>query len=482
MNLAIALLVVLPFQDSAPDLTQTLEPALAELVEKHRLPGLAIGVVKDGRVIYAQGFGEKSRGSGKPITTKSIFHMASVSKPFTATAAMQLVEAGKLELDAPLTKCLPYFRLAEEESKTITVRQALTHTSGFPDVQDYEWDKPQHDAGAAERFVRSIAGEEMLFAPGGGSRYSNMAFDTMGDVIAKASGMSFDDYVRTHILEPLGMKSTSFIHSETPAEYRTQGHSTAFSERIDQAPCPVYPYNRRHAPSSTLNSNVEDMCRWMLANLANGELDGRRILEVESYEVMWSQDDDTPTIGLSWFLADFGGRRFVNHSGGDTGFNSFCGLLPDESLGVVAMVNSDRSPVGDVASAALLAALGEEFSLPAPRLSSELAYVLENEGTDAAIERYFELRESEPADWDFGFGELDQVCEILMRKERYAEAAEVAALNADIHSELGVAFTRLGQAMAAAGDADGARESFEHALRLAPSDADARAGLKALGA
>ena len=117
MILALALSCCLAPQSPAPDLTKTLEPALAELVVRHRLPGLAIGVVRDGRVIYARGFGEASRGSGKPITTQSIFHMASVSKPFTATAAMQLVEAGKLDLDAPLTEYLPYFRLADQKSQ-----------------------------------------------------------------------------------------------------------------------------------------------------------------------------------------------------------------------------------------------------------------------------------------------------------------------------------------------------------------------------
>ena len=478
MNFALALISSLPLQATPPDLTKTFEPALEELIETHRLPGLAIGVVMDGEVIYARGFGEATRGSGKRITTRSIFHMASVSKPFTATAAMQLVEAGKLELDAPLTKYLPYFRLADEASTTITVRQVLTHTSGFPDVLDYEWDKPQYDEGAAERYVRSLVNERLVFAPGSSARYSNMAFDTMGDVIAKVSGMSFDDYVRTHILEPLGMTSSSFIHAETPAEHRTQGHSISGSDRIDQAPCPIYPYNRRHAPSSTLNSSVDDMCRWVLANLAYGELDGKRMLAAKSYEVMWSGDDSQ---GLSWFLGDLAGRIFVNHSGGDTGFNSFCGLLPEENLGVVVMVNSDISPVGEVARAALLAALGEEFTFSRPRIAFEFAYVLEHEGVEAAVERYFELLETEPDRWQFGFQQLDRVCAALLSADRADEAVEIAAANADVHSEVSTAFTRLGQALAAAGDSAGARENFEHALRLAPNDANARAGLKALG-
>jgi CubicO group peptidase (beta-lactamase class C family) len=481
MFLALALASLLSSQESRPELARTLEPALAELVRRFRLPGLALGVVQRGEVIYARGFGEMSRGSGRPVTPHSVFHMASVSKVFTASAAMQLVEAGKLELDAPLTKYLPYFRLADEASTTITVRQALTHTSGFPDVEDYQWEKPQHDAGAAERYVRSLASERMVFAPGQGSRYSNMAFDTLGDVIAKAAGMPFEDYVKSHILVPLGMAQSSFIHAETPTELRTQGHSTIYSQRVDQAPCPVYPYNRRHAPSSTLNSNVVDMCRFALANLARGELDGQRILAAKSYDLLWSRDDDTPEIGLGWSLGSLVGRPTVSHSGADVGYNSYLLLLPSENLGVVVMIHSDVSPVGDVARAAALAALGEPFTFPRPRISFEFAHLLENEGFEAASERFFELQETESDKWTFGFAELDEVCDALLQLERNDAAVELATLNADVHPEVCAAFTRLGQALLAAGDEEGAREHFEHALELAPNDATARDGLRALG-
>ena len=340
MHLALTLLTALSLQAPAPDLTVELDTALGEVVARHRLPGLAVGLVRDGEVVYARGFGEAVRSSERPVTTSSIFHMASVSKLFTATAVQQLVEAGKLDLDATLTTYLPYFRLSDERSGTITLRQVLTHTSGIPDVRDYEWEHPQHDAGAAERYVRSLGGETLLFAPGSKSRYSNLGFDILGDVIAKASGVSFDDYVKARILAPLGMSSTSFIHAETPEAQWTQGHSLAFARRIDGAPCPVYPYNRRHAPSSTLNSSVDDMCRWALANLARGELDGERILSAAGYDVLWSRDDATPGIGLAWFLDDFAGRPSAQHSGADVGFNSFLRLLPEEASETRARVQA----------------------------------------------------------------------------------------------------------------------------------------------
>lgn len=482
MQLALLLLLAPNVQAPSPDLSTTLEPALIRLVEQRRLPGLALGVVANGRVLYARGFGETARGSGRPITTRSIFHMASVSKPFTATAVLQLVEAGKLDLDATLTSVLPYFRLADESSKAITLRQVLTHTSGFGDVRDYEWDKPQFDAGAAERYVRSLRDQHLLFEPGQGSRYSNMAFDTAGDVIAKASGMPFEDYLRVHVLEPLGMRSSSFLHAETPREQHTQGHSVGYSERIDQAPCPVYPYNRRHAPSSTLNSNVEDMCRWMLANLQRGELEGTRILGAEAYAALWSRDDDTPGVGLAWWLEVFEGHDIVLHTGADTGFNSYLGLLPDENVGVVVMANSDRAPLSEVAGAALLAALGREFRFSKPRISAEFAHVFENEGLERARERYFELEQSEPDAWRFGFEELERVCGALLERGRSDEAVGVATLNAELFDDLAAAHTRLGAALEAAGAATRARASFERALQLSPGDRAAQAGLAGLDA
>jgi len=133
-----------------------------------------------------------------------------------ATAAMTLVEDGKMELDEKVVTYLPYFELADERYREITVRQILMHRSGMTDVEDYEWDRPQHDAGAAERFVRSLKSEPLLAAPGALFSYSNMGFDVMGDVIAKASGMSFEEYVKQAILTPLGMKKSSFIHAVSP--------------------------------------------------------------------------------------------------------------------------------------------------------------------------------------------------------------------------------------------------------------------------
>ena len=269
-----------------------------------------------------------------------------------ATAIVQLHEQGRIDLNDPVTKYLPYFRLADERFKDITIRQMLNHTSGMVDVADYQWDAPQFDDGAAERFVRTMAEDQMLWEPGGGWRYSNKAFDALGDVIAKVSGVSFENYVQTHILGPLGMANSSFIHPEIAEDLRTSGH-VGDPARVSD----VYPYNRRHAPSSTLNSSVSDMVSWMLVNLQRGELNGRRILQPESHKLLWQPSADTSTegaqVGLSWFLGQYEGHRTISHGGGDTGFRSYIMLLPDTGIGIVLASNWSGTDTGLLARGVL---------------------------------------------------------------------------------------------------------------------------------
>jgi CubicO group peptidase (beta-lactamase class C family) len=144
-------------------LQNQLEPKINDEIQKGHLPGMAIGVVKNGKLIYAKGFGFAKLGTDTPVTSRSLFHMASVTKTFVATAIMQLVEQGKIDLDAPVTRYLPYFKLDDERYRDIKIRQMLSHTSGIPDTTNYHWDKPEYDDGALERFVRSTANHDAHF-------------------------------------------------------------------------------------------------------------------------------------------------------------------------------------------------------------------------------------------------------------------------------------------------------------------------------
>jgi CubicO group peptidase (beta-lactamase class C family) len=338
---------------SAPPLTgqvlpdkavERLESAIERTLEDQQIPGFAIGVVKDGRLVYARGFGVMEIGDPRPpITPETLFHMASITKPFVATAIMQLVEQGKINLDDPVTKHIPYFRLKDPRYKDITMRQMLTHTSGMPDVTNYYWDKPEYDGGALERYVRSLDDKTLFWAPGKQFRYSNMAFEVLGDVVAKVSGRSFDDYVEENILKPVGMKSSTLLYKKADPAKLAVGYTR---KKGIVVPVAHYPYNRAHTPSSNLHSNVEDMARWIQVNLNRGELDGRRILKSSTYDVLWKPAAPVPSrnwhVGISWFLAHQSGEGIVMHSGGDDGFTTHLAFAPTRKAGVVMMANCDH--------------------------------------------------------------------------------------------------------------------------------------------
>jgi len=353
------LAAALEARDIGQAMTTQFEPFLKQQMQEHTVPGFSIGVVKDAAVVYAKAFGVKDLDSQERLSTNSLFHQASLTKPFVATCIMQLVEKGELSLDDPVIKHLPYFRLRDERYRTITIRQMVTHTSGMPDVQGYEWDNPVYDEGALERYVRRLGNAQLIAAPGETYRYSNMAFEVLGDLIAKVSGMSFEAYVHQNILALLKMQHSTLLKREADPTLMTTPH---IKEGDSVVVSGVYPYNRMHAPSSTLISNTLDMCRWALANLNRGELEGKRILKTSSYDLMWQAASDVSDgIGLSWKLGRRGPHQIVSHGGRDTGYRSFIMLVPAESLGIVVATNYDRTPIDPIMDAALTIGLGEAF-------------------------------------------------------------------------------------------------------------------------
>jgi CubicO group peptidase (beta-lactamase class C family) len=343
---------------------ERLEPALVKIVQEGKVPGLAVGIVEDGRLVYGRGYGVMKLGEpARPVTAQTLFHMASITKTFVATAVMQLVERGDLDLDAPVSKYLVYFRMNDSRSESITIRQMLTHTSGMPDVKDYQWDKPEYDAGSLQRYVRSLSDKKLRWQPGSKFAYSNMAYEVLGDLVSKVSLMSFEEYVEEKILKPLGMRSSTLLLDRADPEKLAAGYTRTKDGAVK--PIAHYPYNRAHSPSSNLHSNVEDMARWALANLNHGELDGRRILDRATHDLMWKPAAETGQkgirIGISWFLEESKGDHLVMHPGGDDGFLTYLCLCPDRKLAVILMSNSDYGPpMKRILDTTVSAALGHQ--------------------------------------------------------------------------------------------------------------------------
>ena len=451
------------------------------VLDAYHLPGLAVGIVEKNQVAYTGGFGVMNLKTGGPVTPRTLFHMASVSKPFVATAIMQLVERGKLNLDDKVVTHLPYFFLADERYKDITIRQMLAHNSGMPNVQDYEWDNPKYDAGALERYVRSLSEETLIAAPGVSARYSNMAFEVLGDLISKVSGMSFDDYQKEQILDPLGMNLSTFLY-EMPPDLEAAPHVRRLKVEVSD----VYPYNRAHGPSSTLHSNVLEMCNWAIANLNRGILNGKRILQESSYDQMWKPivhvGPDTER-GLSWFLTEHDGRRVVFHNGSDLGFKSTLVLLPDDSLAVVTMCNLSGAPLSTITDVLVDVALG---GMPdsIPTLLAPISYpvmeILEDDGIDAAIAFFHERRADTTAKYLFREAYLNDLGYQLIGMTRLSDARAVLRLNIEAYPDAFNAYDSYGEVCMLMGDKEEAIANYRKSLELNPANINAVIKLKEL--
>ena len=465
-----------------PDRFKTqLEPVIKQVMQQAGMPGLAIAVVENQNIVYSAGFGVKNLNSKQQMSASALFHMASITKPFVATSIMQLWEKGKIDLEAPVVTYLPYFKLADDRYKQITVRQMLSHISGMPDVQDYEWNKPQYDDGALERYVRSINDRKLIAEPGVKMQYSNMAFEVLGDVIAKVSGMSFEEYVKRNILDPLGMKNSTLLVKQADPALLTSPHVQNPSYEVEVSK--VFPYNRMHAPSSTLYSNVLEMSRWAMANLNRGELDGKRILKASTYDLMWKPaGEQFQDIGISWFLTKYKGHFVVNHSGGDTGFVSLLVLVPEKRIAVVMMSNYDRASLRVINNAALDIALGlkpEPVVIKAP-IDRALYRAIATEGLDAAVRQYYELKKNQPQAYDFQERLLNILGYNFINQGKYKEAIRVLQLNVEAYPESSNVYDSLGEAYMKNGDKVQAIENYEKSLKLDPGNTGAVEMLKKL--
>jgi CubicO group peptidase (beta-lactamase class C family) len=381
----------------------TLEPLIHEIMGSHGLAGLAIAIVRDHALLYAKGFGVRNVDTREPVTPESLFHLASVSKPFVATAIMQLVEQGKVALDAPVVGYLPYFRLDDARSSEITVQQMLSHTSGMPDVIDYHWYAPEADEGALERFVRSLAEMRLLHAPGEKYKYSNATFEVLGDVVAKVSGETFEGYIKEHILQPLQMHNSTFLRQEVRADLAMTPHFGMPVVTLEG----VYPYHRAHAPSSTLHSSVVEMSHWAIANMNRGEFRGQRLLQPESYEQLWHRFAEIggstweEAAGLSWLFGTYGSEQTIYHGGSDPGFGTEFVMVPARGDAVHVAANSNTAGIAAVTDAALDLVLGVKSDAFKASIAVPVAAVLRSQGRDAAIAEYQRLYATAAERYDF---------------------------------------------------------------------------------
>jgi CubicO group peptidase (beta-lactamase class C family) len=409
------------------------DEVLKDIMVRWNIPGLGVGLVEEGEIVYARGYGVKSLATGVPVTPESLFCVASIAKCFVACAIMQLVEQGILHLDVPLVEYLPDFQLDDPHYQEMTLRQMLSHTSGMPDMDEIEYDQlvihPEYDEEATARYVRAQSTRKMIGLPGERFAYSNIAYNVLGYLIAQKTGQTFEDTMKSQILNPAGMADSTFFFPDVPQDRLAVPHL-----RIPHmVPNPTLPYHRADAPASFLYTSVIDMCRWSMTSLNRGTFDGNRLLSPASYDLMWTpvaQRGYPPfreEMGLGWALGHFEGVRTVAHGGGGFGWTCHLILTPEINRAAVILCNEESSAIECLEGAVMRALLEME---PKPGKVSwmiPLARALTAGGIQAAYSRLAEITLNP----DYFMDPYDLVTLVyqLLSVKKYDLAIDVLKLN-----------------------------------------------------
>ncbi len=332
---------------------------LKEHMERHKIPGLALAICRDGQVVRAEGYGLANVELDVPAKPETIFQSGSVGKQFTAMAVMMLVEEGKLGLGEAIVK---YFPGAPAAWKGITVRHLLTHTSGIKDWEggkdlDYRKDYTE------EELVKVAMRMPPDFAPGTQWSYSNTGYVLLGILVRKASGRFYGDFLKERVFSPLGMESTRIISEADIVKNRAAGY-TLKEEKLQNQEW-VSPSLNTTADGS-LYITALDMAKWDAA------LGAGRFLKPESYQAMWSpvklQGGATYPYGFAWGFDEQRGERVIEHGGSWQGFRTSIVRYPDRKLTVIVLANLAQAEPERLATA-VAGMVEPALAWPDPRAS-----------------------------------------------------------------------------------------------------------------
>ena len=351
-------------------------------------PGLSLVVLKDDRVVYQRGFGLADGPKQSAATPETVYGWWSMTKLITAASIFQLQEQGKLNIDDPVAKYLTFFKVTypSAASQPITIRHLLNHSSGIPNNVPalvgwiHHADQPRLDQ---TQYIAQVLPDysDLIFEPGDHGEYTNVGYMVLGAVIEAASGQTYEDYVRAHVLRPLGMRQTDFVYTDAMLPHAAAASHPALSMEGALLPFMVDHWssyvrettdgrmwlNRFYAnaaPPTSLIGPATDAARFVAAILHGGTLDGHRILAPETIQIMihdshvpgrHGEADTYPgmSYGLGWHIVPEGQRLRIQHRGGGPGFGSEMRLYPDEGLGMVVIANDttyDRDAILDLAA------------------------------------------------------------------------------------------------------------------------------------
>jgi serine beta-lactamase-like protein LACTB, mitochondrial len=355
--------VVAQNAELAPEKRNQIETAVTKFMSTTHAPGVSVGIVENNHFLWSQGFGFADLENSVPATSRTLYRLASVSKPITAVAALQLSERGKLDLDAPVQKYCPAF---PQKEAPITTRQVLGHLGGIRHYKSDSQDDPE--AGNTKHFddpisagLKFFANDPLVAKPGTKFSYSTQGFTLVGCVIEGASGQKYMPYVISNIFAPAQMAQTAEDDLLAIIPYRTRYYQTDKAGKVENADLLDPSYK---VPGGGWLSSADDMARFEVAMLND------RLVSRASRDAMWTAqhtaDGKATQYGLGWGIGSEKdlGVKYVGHGGGQQGTSTYMMLVPERQAGVMVLINSNDLDAAALATDVMKIVLGQKALAP----------------------------------------------------------------------------------------------------------------------
>ena len=424
-------------------------------------------VAEKGKVIYKKGFGMANMEWAIPNQPDTKFRIGSVTKQFTATLILQLVEEGKIKLDSKITDYLPDYR--KDTGDKITVHQLLNHTSGIPSYTnrpDFFADVSRDPYSVAD-FVKKFASGNLEFEPGSKFSYNNSGYFLLGAIVEKVTGKLYETVLTERIFKPLGMTNTGYDNHAPLLQKRASGYEKKPEGYVNAAYLDMsLPY-----AAGSMYSTVEDLYKWDQSLYEN------KILSAESKKLMFTPG--LSNYGYGFVIADqpIGKTdqktKIIQHGGGINGFNCLLTRVVDKQQTIILLDNVGLGQYhGKITNSTISILNGQPFDAPKKSIAETLYKIVRDKDVASAVAEYRKLKAENGAMYDFSEGELNTLGYQLLGMKRTKDAIEIFKLNVEMFPKSANPYDSLGEAYLADNQKDLALANYKKAVELDPANAN----------
>ena len=457
----------------AQDHAAKIQEVLA-LAHKYRQFNGSALVAENGKVIYKGAFGQANMEWNIPNTPDTKFRLGSITKQFTATAVLQLVEQGKIKLDAKLSDYLPEYR--KDTGAKVTIHHLLTHTSGIPSYtgQPGFFENVSRNPYKVDDFVKKYASGDLEFEPGSKYAYNNSGYFLLGAIIERVTGKPYEQVLKENIFDPLGMKNTGYDHHNTILPKRASGYSKTADGYTNASYLDMsIPY-----AAGSLYSTVEDLYLWDQALYTD------KVLSAQSMALMYKPFLQNYAYGWVVRNASFKQNdqpvQVITHGGGINGFNTTIVRFPKEKNLIVMLDNTGGGYLDRLSDSIAKILYNQPYEPPKISIVSVLNQTIVEKGIEAGIAQYRDLKAKQAATYDFAEPELNRLGYQLLRSGKAREAIEIFKLNVEAYPRAFNTYDSLAEAYMTINERELAIQNFKKSLELDPNNTNAADNLKRL--